>query len=208
MSAPSPASGLAPCPWILRANPTPGAPDGASCRCAALPAWLSQLVRQVLSGPPRFRASPSARATLLDPGKPSEPSPLTGSSVLGSGTSTPSPLASRPFEAGLLRQDAGPACGSRLSLGTLLVRRSVRWYHKSTAPPSAEQPSGLGRWLDVSIHLFRSELWRLLRQSGGTFTPGFAQLLRAHRRSTFDVRSTKSTTTAWHSPRVPPSCPL
>src|ERR1035437_8790814 len=43
-SAPSPASGLAPCRWILWTDPAPGVPGGTSCRCAALPAWLSQLV--------------------------------------------------------------------------------------------------------------------------------------------------------------------
>jgi len=84
------------------------------------------VVRQGLSGPPRFRASASARATLLDPGKPSTPSPSAGVSVLGSGKLTPSPLAFRSFEAELLKQDAGPACGSRLSRGTLLDGRSTR----------------------------------------------------------------------------------
>ena len=49
--APSPASGRVPCLWILWTDPTPGVPDGAPCRCAALPARLSQLVRQGLSGP-------------------------------------------------------------------------------------------------------------------------------------------------------------
>jgi hypothetical protein len=36
---------------------------------------------------------------------------------LGSGKQTPSLLAICSFEAELLKQDAGPACGSRLSLG-------------------------------------------------------------------------------------------
>src|ERR1039458_5224765 len=43
-----------------------------------------------------------------------------GVSVLGSGKQTPSPLASCTFEAEWLKQDATPACGSRVSLGTLL----------------------------------------------------------------------------------------
>jgi hypothetical protein len=91
-----------------------------------LPAWLAQFVRRDRSGPPRFRASPSARATLLDPGKLSRPSPVAGLSVLGSDKQTPSPLAARTFEAELLKQEAGPACGSRVSLGTLLDGRSTR----------------------------------------------------------------------------------
>jgi len=181
--APSPASGLTPCGWILRANPTPGAPGGTSCRCAALPAWPSQLVRQGLSGPPRFRVLPSARATLLDPGKPAPTSPFAVVSVWGSGVLKPSPLASNPFEAELLKQDAGPACGSRFSLGTLLDGRSTRLNHRSTGSPSAEQPSVLGSWLDFSIHLFRSELRRLGLRAWGTFTPGCTRLLRAHQYS-------------------------
>jgi len=159
----------------------------ASCRCAALPAWPSQLVQQGLSGSPRFRAPPSARATLSDPGKPSTPSPGTGVSVLGSGMMTPSPLAARSFEAELLKQDAGPACGSRVSLGTLLDGRSTRWNHKSTGSPPAKQPSVLGCWLDFSIHHFRSELQRLGLQTWGTSTPGFARLLRAHHHSSFNL---------------------
>ena len=83
-------------------------------------------MRQGLSGPPRFRASASARATLFDPGKPLNPSPIAGLSVLGSGILTPSPLASAAFEAGLLKRDAGPACGSRLSRDTLLDGRLTR----------------------------------------------------------------------------------
>ena len=41
LSVPSPVSGLAPCLWILWADPTPGASGVASCRCATLPAWPS-----------------------------------------------------------------------------------------------------------------------------------------------------------------------
>src|ERR1039458_2002471 len=80
--APSPASGLVPCRAMLRANPTPGVSGDASCRCVSFPAWPSQLVRQGLSRPPRFRAPPSARATLSDPDMPSRPSPLADLSVL------------------------------------------------------------------------------------------------------------------------------
>ena len=83
-------------------------------------------MRQGLSGPPRFRASPSARATLSDPGKLSTPSPEADVSILGSGKQTPSPLASGTFEAESLKPDAGPACGPRFSLGTLLDGRSTR----------------------------------------------------------------------------------
>ena len=150
--------GAAPCHWILRADPTPGAPGGASCRCAALPAWLSQLVRQGLSGPPRFHASASARATLLDPGKPSSPSPFPGVSMLGSGMLTPSPLASAAFEAVLLKQDATPACGSRFSRDTLLDGRSSWKSRRPSSSPSAKQSSVLGSWLNFSIHHFHSEL--------------------------------------------------
>ena len=110
---------------------------------------------------------------------------MTDLSVLGSGNLTPSPLASSSFEAESLKQDAGPACGSRLSVGTLLDGRLTRTYQRSTGSPSAEQPSVLGSWLDFSIHHFHSELQRLRRQTRGTFTPGFAQLHRAHQVSAF-----------------------
>jgi hypothetical protein len=91
LSPPSPASGLAPCGWVLWGDPTPGWPEGASCRCAPLPAWPSQLVRQGPVGPPRFRASPSARATLLDPDRPARTLPLSAWTMLGSATVTSSP---------------------------------------------------------------------------------------------------------------------
>src|SRR6266702_4258539 len=71
---------------------------------------------------------------------------------------TPSPLAPWTIEAELLKQDAGPACGSRLSRDTLLDGRLSRWNQRSTGSPSAKQPSVLGSWLDFSIHHFRSEL--------------------------------------------------
>src|SRR5207247_11169423 len=77
---------------------------------------------------------------------------------LGSGKRTPSPLASWTFEAELLKQDAGPACGSRLSRDTLLDGRLTRKNNRSTGSPSAEQSSVLGSWLDFSIHHFRSDL--------------------------------------------------
>jgi hypothetical protein len=80
--------------------------------------------------------------------------------VLGSGTRTPSPLASQSIEAELLKQDAGPACGSRFSLGTLLDDRSAQklLIRASVSFPFAKQPSVLGSWLDFSIQFFRSEL--------------------------------------------------
>src|SRR2546427_89167 len=94
---------------------------------------------------------------------------------------TASPLAVCSFEAELLKQDVGPACGSRFSLGTLLNGRSIRSNQSSTGSPSAKQPSVLGSWLDFSIHYFRSELWRLIsRRTWGTFTPGCTQLHEAH----------------------------
>jgi len=91
LSPPSPASGLAPCGGVLWGDPTPGWPESASCRCAPLPAWPSQLVRQGPAGPPRFRAAPSARATLSDPDRPARTSPVSARSVLGSATVTSSP---------------------------------------------------------------------------------------------------------------------
>src|ERR1035441_9491896 len=106
-------------------------------------------------------------------------------SVLGSGKQTPSPLAISSFEAELLKQDAGPACGSRFSLGTLLDGRLSRSNHKPPGSPSAKQPSVLGSWLNFSIHLFRSELRRPGRRTWGTHTPGRARLHRAHLLSTF-----------------------
>jgi hypothetical protein len=66
------------------------------------------------------------RATLLDPGKPSMTSPLTVISVSSSDKLTACSLASSSFEAELLKQDAGPACGSLLSVGTLLNGRFFR----------------------------------------------------------------------------------
>ena len=83
-------------------------------------------MRQGPFGPPSFDVFPSARATLLDPGKPSATLPLTVASVLGSAKLTASPLALTVFEAELLKQDAGPACGSRFSLDTLPVNRLLR----------------------------------------------------------------------------------
>jgi hypothetical protein len=81
-------------------------------------------VRQGLAGIPSFQVLPSARATLLDPGKPSPPLPLTGGSVLDSDIKTPCPLACDPFEAESLKPDADPACGSRFAVDTLLDSRS------------------------------------------------------------------------------------
>ena len=114
-------------------------------------------MRQELSGSPSFRVSPSARATLLDPGKPSSSLPVAEDSVLDAASKRASPLASELFEAVWLKPDAGPACGSRFSRDTLLDGRSRRKYHRSTpiffsGTPSAEQSSVLGCWLDFSIH--------------------------------------------------------
>jgi hypothetical protein len=105
--------------------------------------------------------------------------------VLGSAVLKASPLASGSFEAEWLKQDASPACGSRLPVGTLLVGCSLRrWPLPSSTSPPAKQPSVLGCWLDFSIHRFHSELRRLGRQTWGTFTPGCAQLHEAHQPST------------------------
>ena len=70
------------------------------------------------------------------------------------------------FEAELLKREATPACGSRLSLGTLLDGRSRRKYSKSGAP-SAKQPSVLGCWLDFSIRYSRFEPWKLVSKLEG-----------------------------------------
>jgi hypothetical protein len=69
---------------------------------------------------------PSARATLLDPDKPSSPSPLAGDLVLDSSITTSCPLAFDSLEAELLKLDAGPACGSRFAVDTLLDGRSFQ----------------------------------------------------------------------------------
>ncbi len=87
------------------------------------------------------------------------------------------------FEAELLKPDAGPACGSRFSLGTLLVGRWTRKYSKSGFDLSPEQPSVLDSGLDFSIHHFRFELRRSSRRTWRTFTSEHAQLLRAHQTS-------------------------
>ena len=149
--APSPASGLSPCCWLRWANPTPGGQEALLWVGTSLPAWPSQLVRQGLSGSPSFQVLPSARATLLDPGKPSSPSPLTGQSVLDSSITTSCPLACDALEAELLKLDAGPACGSRFAVDTLLDSRSFPWPQRSTGCPSAEQSSVFGGWLDLTF---------------------------------------------------------
>ena len=109
--APSPDSGPLPCLGLLWANPIPGSPGSASCRCTSLPAWLSQLVRRVLSGLPRFRSAPSSRATLSDPGRLAKASPKAALSLLGSDNTRSSPPAVARFEAELLKLGATPACG-------------------------------------------------------------------------------------------------
>ena len=144
--APSPVS--APtrrdCHGLVLTNPTPGPPGGASCRCASVPAWPSQLVRQGPSGSPSFRMRPSTRATLLDSGQPAPTSPVAVGPVLGCDISKSSPLASIPFEAELLKPDARPACGSRFSLGTLLDGRSSRRW--PLGPPFLLPPSNPRSW--------------------------------------------------------------
>ena len=113
------------------------------------------------AGLPSFRTALSSRATLFDPGRSLEASPLTASSVLGSADATASP----------------PACccvvsrldcfsGVRLPLAACefpCVRfQSVVW---SSAPaedastcPSDRQHSGLGGWLSLPTRSFRSGL--------------------------------------------------
>jgi hypothetical protein len=51
---------------------------------------------------------------------------LTDGLVSVSDSKTSSPLALELFEAELLKPDAGPACGSRFSVDTLLDGRSFR----------------------------------------------------------------------------------
>src|SRR5512137_3119374 len=84
--------------------------------------------------------------------------------------------------------------------GTLLDGRSTRLNQRSTGSPSAKQPSVLGSWLDFSIHHFRSELQRLSLQTWGTFTPGYAQLLRAHQLSAFAVGRARHSVRAGRTP--------
>jgi len=75
------------------------------------------------------------------------------------------------FEVEWLKQEATPACGSRLSLGTLLDGRSGRQTHRSVGSPSAKQPSVLGCWLDFSIRYSRSEFRKLLLPNQRDFHP-------------------------------------
>src|SRR5512140_2810264 len=172
LSPPSPASGLAPCGWVLWGDPIPGWPEGASCRCAPLPAWPSQLVRQGPAGPPRFRASPCARATLSDPGRSAPALPVVASAVLGSVTVTSSPPALRLSRLNCFSGMRVPLAARACTWVRLSDGRSARWNHRSTGScPSVEQPSVLGGWLDLSIHYFRSELQRLLPPNWGDFHP-------------------------------------
>ena len=122
LSAPSPVSGLTPCSWVLWTDPTPDGPEGASGRCALFPARYSQLVRQEPVGPPRFRASPSARATLFDPGRPALASPVLASAVLGSATVTSSPPALRLSRLNRFSGMRVPLAARACTLGTLLER--------------------------------------------------------------------------------------
>ena len=158
---------------------SPLAPHPLSIKLSYRFSALIWLVRQEPSGPPSFDVFPSARATLLDPGKPSATSPVTVTSVLGSAQRTASPLASSVFEAELLKQDAGPACGSCFSLDTLLNARSVRKNNRSTGCPCAEQSSGCGCWLDFAIHRFHFELRQLSLPNLGDFHPELTSLPEA-----------------------------
>ena len=76
----------------------------------------------------RFRTSPSSRATLSDPGRPSWTSPLAVPSISGSGKGTPSPSASGSFEAELLKQGATPGCDACLRPTTVPVYASSRSF--------------------------------------------------------------------------------
>ena len=104
------------------------------------------------TGSPWLLTAAAARATLLDPGRPSRASPTTARSVLGSGLPKPSPSAADHFEAELLKQEANPACGprfcpvyaSRKSFGAVIPGNSG-------SGPGCRQHSGLGGWLDLSI---------------------------------------------------------
>jgi hypothetical protein len=115
------------------------------------------LERREWVGPPRFRKTPSAPATLFDPGRPSAPSPLAGALVLGSGEMTPSPSAVDRFEAESLKPGATPVCGLCLSLCTLPAVRSVPspTFGEGTCP-GCRQHSGWGGWLGLPIRFVGS----------------------------------------------------
>ena len=115
---------------------------------------------------------------------------------------TVSPPAFRILGAEFLEPDAGPAYGSRLSLGTLLGSCSRRSDSDSTGRfPSPEQPSVSGGWLNLAIQFFRFKLRRLGRRTWGTFTPGFARLLWAHHNSSLIIHNFRL------SALLPPSHP-
>ena len=96
---PAPCSGLGqrlPDPELLWTGLIPCSclPVGrSSCRWTSCPVWPPQLVPREAAGLPSFCTALCSRATLCDPGRSLETSPLSVSSVLGSGDATPSPPA-------------------------------------------------------------------------------------------------------------------
>src|SRR5947208_6923863 len=89
--------------------------------------WPPQLVPREAAGLPSFCTTLCSRATLCDPGRSLETSPVSVSSVLGSGDTTPSPPALFCIVSRLdcFSGGATPACGLRVSLCTLPNRRSA-----------------------------------------------------------------------------------
>src|SRR5437667_8258015 len=161
---PAPCSGLGqrvPDPGLLWAGLIPcSMPLGrSSCRWTPCPVWLPQLVPREAAGLPSFCTALCSRATLCDPGRSLETLPLSVSSVLGSGDTTPSP----------------PACccvvsrldcfsGVRLPLAACefpcvrfqAVVRLLASSEVASACPSVRQHSGLGGWLSLPTRFFRS----------------------------------------------------
>ncbi len=160
---PAPWSGLGqrvPGPGLLWTGPIPcSVPMGrSSCRWTSCPDWPPQLVRRGAAGLPSFRTALCSRATLCDPGRSPETSPVAVSSVLGSGDATPSP----PACCGVSGLDC--FSGVRLPLAACelpcvrfqaVVRPSAS-LAGAWACPSARQHSGLGSWLGFPTQFFRA----------------------------------------------------
>jgi len=96
---------------------------------------------------------PSARATLLDPGKPSRPHLWRAFPCWVPVSQTPSRLRLGTFEADRFKR-MRLRLRSRVSLGTLLDR-SFRPVDQRSTASLRQQPSVLGGWLNFPFHRFR-----------------------------------------------------
>src|SRR5437867_10325980 len=123
------------------------------------PVWPPQLVPREAAGLPSFCTTPCSRATLCDPGRSLETSPVSVSSVLGSGDTTPSPpalfcIVSRLDCFSGVRLPLA-ACESPCVRFQTVVRPSSPTADACTCP-SVRQHSGLGGWLGLSPQVFGS----------------------------------------------------